>query len=669
MRPATLRLPSSAILYGLIVFIAAALRFWNLTEIPHTLWADEAWFGLRGRDVIRGIDLLPLREPTSLGVGNSPFQIYASGFVQALGVPAAYSSRAASALTGWLTVVILYPALLILFKNLLPATQRVGAALIGAVVTTTLFAGLHYSRDGGQNAACTFATVGVFASLHSTFERSSPKWAIATGVALAVALSTYEAAAALVIAVIAYAGARLLWPADQPRSRILLLGAITLGAALLAYSPLLVFYLRRPEVYFLHFTQTQTAKDGALTTFIAEALAGLWKVWAGVSLSGDVMPGRNLAGRPLFGPISSILLWLGIIAVVWRMRRLPAAQLLLIWIGVMSLPSALSDAPPAFPRMLPMAPGLAAFAGMGAAAVWQTVSHRGRQARWAVGALLALGLIADGFSSIRAYFVEWANDPRLFDARYAGARLTADNALALAATDDVFITTQSQEFVRMQFDLLLGGASVKTFDAAPDCLPFANNSSRATDYGIILVFDRSSLAALKAAYPTGMETATVMHPDGYPYSLFLQVPPHTLAPSPTHTINVEFDGGLRLMGYDLITDAHPGSDVALKLYWEAASGLPGGLIAFVHIGKGANSQPLIAQMDAPLCPGFDSSEWQAGYRYIETRHLALAADSPPDAYDIRIGVYDPTLGARLNILSANVPTENNRAQIANLDVR
>jgi hypothetical protein len=348
---------------------------------------------------------------------------------------------------------------------------------------------------------------------------------------------------------------------------------------------------------------------------------------------------------------------------------MPAAQLLLLWAGVMALPSAVSIESPAFNRMLPMAPGLAGFTGLGAAAVWQAVSYRSDRVRGAAIVLAVLGLGAGGLSSVWAYFVDWSNDPRLFDARYAGARLTADNALALAKSDDVFITTKSQALVQMQFALLLGNAPVKLFDVTPDCFPYVNNSPHTVDYGIILVLDSSSLSALKGAYPQGTEVAPVMHPDGYAYSMFYQIPPRTSAPNPMEAVHVEFEGGLRLTGYDLSGEARPGGQITLKLYWETKAILSSDLIGFVHVGKGVNSQPLIAQLDGPLCNGFTSTHWMPGYRYIEILRLVLAKDAPPDTYDIRVGVYKPDSGLRLTILSSDKLIENNRTQLTSIEVR
>src|SRR5690349_21823637 len=95
--------------YLALVILAAVLRLGGLSQVPRTLWVDEAWFGAMGQEVLRGENLLPL-QPPGLGVGDSAAQIYASAALQALGQRAAYSSRLGSALFGLLLVALLYPA-------------------------------------------------------------------------------------------------------------------------------------------------------------------------------------------------------------------------------------------------------------------------------------------------------------------------------------------------------------------------------------------------------------------------------------------------------------------------------------------------------------------------------------------------------------------------------
>jgi len=656
--------------YVLIGIVAAGTRFLWLTDVPHTLWVDEAWFGVKGREVLSGANWLPLAQPKSIGIGDSAYQIYMAAAVQAFGFPAAYSSRIASAVTGLLVVLTLYPLLLVLFIDLVPEPHRQYAALIGMGLLATLFTAILHSRGGLQMSGAALATVLTVLGLYLTFERSSWQWATFTGVVIGLGQITYEAALGLPLLFAAYFGVRWLWPGAQPRLLSLRLGSLIAVAALITFLPFLLFYWTHPGIFLGRIGGTQEVLyHGNAFDAVIQTLRGVWNVWTGISLKGDLVPGRNLVGRPLFDPFAAIFIWLGIGWVIWRARHKASAQLMLVWIAIMSVPSALSDNSPAFSRILPMTPGLSGFGALGALTAWEAVRTRWPRLQLAASTALVVGLCVSGSTSVWDYFVRWAHYPRLFDALYAGARLTADTALDLASTDVVFVTSRTNPFVVYPFDLLLDASSVQTFDASSDCLPYANGMTRAVDYGVIQVIDSTSLLALQSAYPTGQVVETVMHPEGYAYAVFYRVSAGTSAPEPTHRVDVAFEGGLGLVGYDAPEAARPGESVNIRLYWETRQPLGEDLVGFVHVGLGPTSNPMVGQHDSPLCADFTSTRWAPGFVYIETRPLNIMADAPAGLYDIRAGAYHAATGERVTILSADVPVENNRALLTGFEVR
>jgi hypothetical protein len=659
-----------AVVYGLLLVLAAAVRFGGLTEMPHTLWVDEAWFSLKGGEVFAGEDLLPL-EPPGLGIGDSAAQIYGSALARAVGFPAPYTSRLASAAYGWLTVAATYPLMLSLYRGMVADGGRQAAALAATAVMATHFAAVLYSRHGLQMAGAGLATVVSLYALHQTYERNSRRWALATGVVMGAGQTTYEAALALPLVLAAYAAVRWRWPGALSRRRVIGLAALAALAGVVTFTPMLWFYSRNPGIFLAHVGQTQTL-EGAVGwgDRLGRVVDGLMKVAAGISIRGDLLPGRNLAGRPFFDAFTSLLVWGGLAWAAVRAGRQPAAQLMFVWTGVLWLPSALSDQPPAFTRMLPLAPALAGFAGLGVQGALAWGAARGAGARAVALAALALGLTAGGAASMKALFYDWPRQPRLFDALYFGARLTAEQALAHAGAANVFLTTASEQFVRYPFALLLGDTPVRAFDATPACLPYADRAGRDSVYGVIQVIDPASGPALARAYPLAEQIGAVMHPDGYAYALFWRVPAGTPAPTPNLAVDVAFEGGLRLAGVTAPPAAARGETIDLTLFWQAAAGpLPAGLNSFVHIGRGAASDPLIAHRDGPLCPGFRPDWWEPGYAYIETHMLSLAPDALPGRYDIRVGVYQPGEEARLAVTSSALPVENDRVVLASFEVR
>ncbi len=650
-------------LLALTLLVAAALRFYALTEIPDTAWVDEAYFEVRAREVRRGVNVLPLPDPI-FATGNSPYHLYATALVQALGAPAPYSARWVSATMGVLGVALTFPFIRTLFRDW-PESRRTLAALVGAAVHATLYASLHLSRDGNQNPGCVVWTTLTLGALYQTFEARSARWAAAAGAALAVALTTYEAAYGLPLIVAAYALLR--WRAGVPsKVAATLFGWIAL-VALVVSAPLLIYYVSYPEVVLNRLRMAQ----GSAPPGLADYLPGLVKVWGGLAFQGDPLPGQNLVGRPLFDPFTAALVLVGMAAALVSLRRSPAAQLCALSALIFSLPSAVTPNAPAFTRMLPMVPALCALAGWGAATLWSWAERRGPRTPPITALVLVAGLCFAAFSTAHDYFGVWASDPRLFDARQVGARRTAELALKASAEEDVFLSPRAQPLIYYTFRVLLEDTPVQVWEASAECWPYAHRRATATRYGFLPTLGFDALPLLQAAYPSGQIVDTVLHPAGYAYALFFQVPAETPAPAPAIPLAVEFQNQLWLRGLDAPAEARPGEMLTLRLHWEVtrAGTLKSSLTSFSHLGGETANDALIGQGDAPLCPALPPSLWRPGYRYLQSVTLPVDIAAPPGVYGLRLGVYDPELNVRLGIFASDRPAQDNRVLVAELQVR
>lgn len=649
--------------FALSLLVAAALRFYALTEIPYTAWVDETYFEVRAREVLRGVNVLPLPDPV-FATGNSPYHLYATALAQALGAPAPYSARWVSATMGLLGVALTFPLLRTLFRDW-PETPRTLAALVGTAVHASLYASLHLSRDGNQNPGCVVWTTLTLSALFLTFETRSRRWAAATGAALAVALTTYEAAYALPVIVAGYALLRG-W-AGVPVKIAATLFAWTALVALAVFSPLLIYYLSYPEVVLNRFRMAQGSNPPGL----ADYLPGFVKVWGGLAFQGDPLIGQNLAGRPLFDPFTAALVFVGMSAAFMALRRSPAAQLCLGSALILSLPSAVTPNAPAFTRMLPMAPALCALAGWGAATVWGWAEQRGPRRTQFTALALVAGLIFATFSTARDYFAVWAGDPRLFDARQSGARRAAELALEASAGEEVFLSPRNQPLIHYTFRVLLEDTPVRVWEASPECWPYAHRRATATRYGFLPTLGFDALPLLQAAYPSGEIAETVLHPAGYAYALFFRVPAQTPAPAPALPLSVEFQNHLWLKGIDAPEAIAPGEPLTMRLHWEVtqAGTLKRALTGFIHLGDLASGTELIGQSDAPLCAALTPDVWRPGYRYVQTFTLPVEAGAPSGVYGLRLGVYDPELNVRLGVFNSDHPAQDNRVLVAELIVR
>jgi hypothetical protein len=133
----------------------------------------------------------------------------------------------------------------------------------------------------------------------------------------------------------------------------------------------------------------------------------------------------------------------------------------------------------------------------------------------------------------------------------------------------------------------------------------------------------------------------------------IQSPPGQALPA-QHKININFAGGIHLIGYDLNkTVVLPGRYLQVVLYWETDSApIEANLQPFVHLDR-LHDWTTVADA-TNYTPGDVTTEsimptfhWD-NTRYVRDEHdLTLPPDIPPLAYAVRVGLIDPDQDHRL----------------------
>jgi hypothetical protein len=129
--------------------------------------------------------------------------------------------------------------------------------------------------------------------------------------------------------------------------------------------------------------------------------------------------------------------------------------------------------------------------------------------------------------------------------------------------------------------------------------------------------------------------------------------PHSIAqPAPQYPLAVQIGAFARLVGYDLqAADAQPGGSLHLTLYWQAIEPVDIEYTVFVHL-VGASGE-FRGQTDAPPGNGdYPTTGWLPGEYLTDVHTLNIAADAPPGAYTLEVGMYLPGTNARLPVRSA-----------------
>ncbi|MCP4536120.1 MAG: hypothetical protein GY832_03145 [Chloroflexi bacterium] len=112
-------------------------------------------------------------------------------------------------------------------------------------------------------------------------------------------------------------------------------------------------------------------------------------------------------------------------------------------------------------------------------------------------------------------------------------------------------------------------------------------------------------------------------------------------------INANFDDQAALVGYTLEPRvARPGKTIRLTLYWRASAPIETDYRIFAQV-LGVENQ---TWANSDILPTIPTSQWQPGQVVEDVHDLDIGLTTPPDFYDIVVGVNDPGV-RRLSIIT------------------
>ncbi|MGD8791523.1 MAG: DUF2079 domain-containing protein [Anaerolineae bacterium] len=120
--------------------------------------------------------------------------------------------------------------------------------------------------------------------------------------------------------------------------------------------------------------------------------------------------------------------------------------------------------------------------------------------------------------------------------------------------------------------------------------------------------------------------------------------------SPSHPLDADFGGQVRLLGYDLARERREGQEIlAVTFYWQAQQRLETGYSVFAQLLDPAGG--VFTQVDAvPQGGGYPTFWWLPGEVVVDTLDLALPGQGlAEDGYRLITGLYDPATGDRLPV--------------------
>ncbi|MCL7453005.1 MAG: hypothetical protein M8467_08125 [Anaerolineae bacterium] len=671
----------------LITLVGAILRFYRIGEVPPGLHFDEAFQGVMARGLLAG-GPLPLFFPANQG--EEPLAIYLVAAGLRLLGQEPWVIRLCSAVEGTLALPLAWwlgRGLYRLARSIQPGSRggapagteagatagpqagQLGEQVVGlgaALVLAILYWHLSFSRLGMEPILVPlFATLAFAALLHglnsdyragqapdrpaSRTQAGGPDthrppkaayWAFGlAGVGLGGGLYTYKAGYLVpVLAVLFIAYAALVERGFLRRHwrGLLLVALVTVVVA----TPLSLYFVAHPEDFLHRPSDVSLVGTGRSSQPLQAVVDNILPVLGMFFVEGDTNPRSNLPGRPALDPFLALLFVVGLGRAVVGWRR-PALMLPPLWLGVMTLPTLVTEYAPHFARALGATPAVALLCALGGWTLWQAGSRLA--ARWAVAAvsgLLVLGLVFSGVSTVWAYFHNWAQSPDLFYAYDVGLVEVAGFLRDLPPDTGLYLTPTRPDHYTVHF---VAGRPCATFDGRHG-LVLPPPDRRA----VVVVFvqeDGLTGPALQQFRPEASILRTWADGYGRTYAQAYDLPPAEVQPpQPDELSGALLGDAVELVGYSLDRDTAIGGDtVYLTLYWRVLASMDQDYTVFTHLlgaHNPATGGPLWAGHDSqPVGGHYPTTAWQPGEIVLDVHPLTLPAGAPAGPYQLEAGFY------------------------------
>ncbi len=652
-----------ALLAGLL------LRTYHLGQIPAGVDYDEAGNYILAGEIADGASR-PIFIRAYAG-REALFYWLAAASMRLLG-KTLLSFRLAAALCGLATVALTYLLGREMFGDA-PAVERCWVPLLGTALIATSYWHVHVSRYGFRANAMPPLVAASVLLLWRGLRRESWVTLAVGGLLCGLSANTYLAIRAyplLLLPMGAWAFLALPPQAEDGREgatsgwrrrRALQLGVVCL-AALIAFAPLGLFYLRNPAYFGI--------RMGQASVFDREIHGGdLWGTLGRVALKalgvftvrGDADPIYNTPGKPIYDPLLGAAFYVGLAACVYgaargrgTWQRTPYLVLLL-WLPVMLIPNVLgARGVPHALRSIGLIPAVYYVPALGLTALLRVASAGYRRLAGravprittdAVAAgLVLLILVAGGLGTWQTYRA-WAHS--------RGAYYSGSVSLRRAAE---YLGSQNAE----QASLWVSNNTYRHTTYAAMCgnyrqLHWVSEGTlvypRGDDRPALYVFDFTN--PLDPVLGRYIPAATLQHRDlgpdggtGFEAYLIPREQMDGIAPQVAASANL--GGRIALLGYDLNERPRSGEALDVTLYWQVLQdGERDDYATFAHL-----VDDLGFRWGEETFFTYPSSQWRAGDLILYHRRIPIAAGTPPGRYRLQLGIFSASLDARLPLLEA-----------------
>ncbi len=601
-----------------ILLLAAAFRLALLRDVPPGLSQDEVLDAGMPAFILAGNHALFFRE----GYGHEPlYHYWGIPFYLALGENY-LQARLASVFLGMLLVA---------------ATMRWAKREFGLVTAVTAGLGLAVSWW-----PVIFSRVGIRPIMEPLFLVAVawfwPRRPWLAGLLLGLSLYTYTAAQVMLLWPLLLTAVLLITQRQQWR-HTLKSGAVVLGTAVLVALPLYLTWWADPSL--LQRVDQLGGPLDALRQGDAQPILAAALATAGVfSFTGDPRGTYGLPGRPLFDWLTAVLFYAGLLVAIWRIRLFPYA-LLLTWLLVGLLPSALTPQAPSTIRLIGALPAVFVVIGVAVSVIGNRLSVISKQHpltayRLPITLCLLFVLLLNVARTVRDGFAQW---PQAVETRlnhYQAvlldiARFEKTQPAGVIIIADPFFEPIDAESWQRTAVPPTDARWIQAGPGAAGAMVFAGEG-----HGRLYVPEFAPLSPLLHQLLQLPDTPLYRSQNVPAFAVYPvpPVPSLPLLPEP-----ITFGDMITLEGYE-IRPPDGGQTMYLVTRWRVNQPLPPHLMTFTHL---LNEQgQIVAQYD-----GLDaaSATLQPGDVFIQLHPLTVPDAGGPFA--LQIGLYTLPGGQRL----------------------
>ncbi len=651
-----------------LLLLGAVFRLWHLGSAPPGMSADEL-VNIQLSDQMRSGDISvifteahPAREGLYYGILGAWTSLAGRGLILSR-LPSVWISMLGLAVTASL------------MRRLFGVRVALLAVAFIAITFWPIWMGRAILHVTLMPLVSTFIVYTLLKAYEAEEETATSMWFTAGGMALGLAQYVHSTAWTLIALFVLFVIYRAIVHRAEVQAR---LGNIVYALSLTAVLslPMIIFLIRHPGAR----DPVPLAEQPGL---LAEIPGRLISSIAALALRGDILPNHNLPGRPVMEPVMAALMVIGIGVAIARWRRAEYG-LVLLWLGVGLIPTALLPHQPDFEFMAVIQPIVFIFPAIALAALFYALRWTLSTRLWSVvGSGISLFIVllvaATALRSYWDYFVIW---PKLVNVRQSFESDLGVLARYLDTSRDpspisICTTPVDQDadpFALTNRELLAylmhrRDVPIRYFDCTEGLVIASGGEAQR------IIFPRGHyyehlpgplLAWMRYARDEqvpGMRPDVVMRFEAeheladVAGSLITTAPtawPPDMPDSSLAVLPIPFTGNVTFLGYTVRDTTLRSTDwVELTTFWRLDGPPPPELTLFAHLL--GNPVIVIAQDDGL---GVDIATLQPRDVFLQYSMIQTPGRMTAGLYPLSVGLYVPSSGRRLDAYENGQPRSN-----------